>query len=124
MKNQNSRGHHIKRLEIDQCLQETDIRIETFVKIDQVSTYLSRSAHRTPDFTKPEIQFPQFKVLQSVFSLQYNELYWQFWVYFDHSKFIRPVSSYATLGGGAPIRTALRHAIHLPYTARRFKCTN
>ena len=66
MKNQNSRGHHIKRLEIDQCLQETDIRIETFVKIDQVSTYLSRSAHRTPDFTKPEIQFPQFKVLQSV----------------------------------------------------------
>ena len=67
MKNQNSRGHHIKRLEIDQCLQETDIRIETFVKIDQVSTYLSRSAHRTPNFTKPEIQFPQFKVLQSVF---------------------------------------------------------
>ena len=39
MKNQNSRGHHIKRLETDQCLQEIDIRIETFVKIDQVSTY-------------------------------------------------------------------------------------
>ena len=32
----------------------------------------------------PEFQFPQFKVLQSVFfSLQYNELYWHFWVYFD-----------------------------------------
>ena len=43
---------------------------------------------------------------------------------FNHSKFIRPVSSYATLGGGAPIRTASRHAIHLAYTARRFKCTN
>ena len=41
-----------------------------------------------------------------------------------HSKFIRPVSSYATLSGGGPIRTALRHAIHLAYTARRFKCTN
>ena len=39
MKNQNSRGHHIKRLETDQCLQEIDILIETFVKIDQVSTY-------------------------------------------------------------------------------------
>ena len=39
MKNKNSRGHHIKRLETDQCLQETDIRIETFVKIDQVSSY-------------------------------------------------------------------------------------
>ena len=26
---------------------------------------------------------------------------------------MRPVSSYATLGGGGPIRTALRHAIHL-----------
>ena len=41
-----------------------------------------------------------------------------------HSKYIRPVSSYATLGSGAPIRTALRHAIGLAYTARRFKCTN
>ena len=44
--------------------------------------------------------------------------------HYRHSKYIRPVSSYATLGGGAPIRTALRHAIHLAYTARRFKCTN
>ena len=39
------------------------------------------------------------------------------------SKSIRPVSSYATLCGGASIRTASRHAIHLAYTARRFKCT-
>ena len=39
MKNKNSRGHHTKRLETDQCLQEIDIRIETFVKIDQVSSY-------------------------------------------------------------------------------------
>ena len=28
---------------------------------------LSRSAHRTTNFTNPEFQFPQFKVLQSVF---------------------------------------------------------
>ena len=26
-------------------------------------------------------------------------------------------------GGGAPFRTALRHAIHLAHTARCFKCT-
>ena len=31
------------------------------------SRYLSRSAHRTPHFTNPEFQFPQFKVLQSIF---------------------------------------------------------
>ena len=30
---------------------------------------ISRSAHRTPNFTNPEFQFPQFKVLQSVFFL-------------------------------------------------------
>ena len=36
----------------------------------------------------------------------------------DHSKSIRPVSSYATLSSGGPIRTALRHAIHLMYTAQ------
>ena len=29
--------------------------------------YLSRSAHRTPNFPNPGFQFPQFKVLQSVF---------------------------------------------------------
>ena len=28
---------------------------------------ISRSAHRTPNFMNPEFQFPQFKVLQSVF---------------------------------------------------------
>ena len=28
---------------------------------------LSRSAHQTPNFTNSELQFPQFKVLQSVF---------------------------------------------------------
>ena len=28
---------------------------------------LSRSAHQTPNFTNPEFQFPQLKVLQSVF---------------------------------------------------------
>ena len=30
--------------------------------------HISRSAHRTPNFMNPECQFPQFKVLQSVFS--------------------------------------------------------
>ena len=50
MKNQNSRGHHIKRLETDQCLQETDIRIETFVKIDQVSHLLSCSPDPTINY--------------------------------------------------------------------------
>jgi hypothetical protein len=36
MKNQNSREHHIKRLETDQSLQETDIRIEILGNNDQV----------------------------------------------------------------------------------------
>ena len=31
------------------------------------SVRLSRSAHRTTNFTNSEFQFPQFKVLQSVF---------------------------------------------------------
>ena len=53
-------------------------------------------------------------------SLQYNLKYHMH----AHSKYIRPVSSYATLGGGALIRTDLRHAIHLAYTARRLKCPN
>ena len=44
---------------------------------------MSHSAHRTPNFTNPEFQIPQFKVLQSVFSFLYNKLYWHFWVYFD-----------------------------------------
>ena len=45
---------------------------------------LSRSAHRTPNFTNPEFQFLQLKELQSVsFSFQYKELYWHFGVYFD-----------------------------------------
>ena len=34
---------------------------------DPQTSELSRSAHRTPNFTNPEFQFPQFKVLQSVF---------------------------------------------------------
>ena len=44
---------------------------------------ISRSAHQTPNFTNLEFQFPQFKVLQIVFSFLYNELHWHFWVYFD-----------------------------------------
>jgi hypothetical protein len=42
-------------------------------------THLSRSAHRTHNFMNPKFQFPQFVVLQSVFS---NEFYWHFRVYF------------------------------------------
>ena len=33
---------------------------------------ISRSAHRTPNFTNPEFQFLQFKVLQSVFLFLFN----------------------------------------------------
>ena len=33
---------------------------------------LSSSAHRTPNFMNPEFQFPQFKVLQSVFLFLFN----------------------------------------------------
>ena len=44
---------------------------------------LSRSTHRPPNFTNPEFQFPQFKVLQRFFSFLYNELYCHFWMYFD-----------------------------------------
>ena len=40
---------------------------------------LSRSAHGTPNFMNPEFQFPQFKVLQSVFIFFVcKELYWHF----------------------------------------------
>ena len=39
---------------------------------------ISRSAHQTPNFTNPEFQFPQFKVLQIV-CFYYNELL----LYFD-----------------------------------------
>ena len=35
----------------------------------QFYVLLSRSAHRTPNFTNPEFQFPQYKVLQSFFFL-------------------------------------------------------
>ena len=34
----------------------------------ETTKLLSRSAHRTPNFTNPQFHFPQFKVLQSVFS--------------------------------------------------------
>ena len=36
---------------------------------------------------------------------------------------VNPLDQLATLGGGAPIRTALRRAMYLAHTARRFKCT-
>ena len=36
------------------------------------SKFTSRSAHRTPNFTHPKFQFPQFKVVQSVFFFHFN----------------------------------------------------
>ena len=39
------------------------------------SDYLSHSAHRTTNFMNPEFQFPQFKVLQSVFFLSCAKSY-------------------------------------------------
>ena len=51
-------------------------RSEIANKLGEVQDYIlgkvfviiiSRSAHRTPNFTNPEFQFPQLKVLQSVF---------------------------------------------------------
>ena len=35
--------------------------------VQQSARLLSRSAHQTPNFTNPEFQFPQFRVLQSFF---------------------------------------------------------
>ena len=43
---------------------------------------LSRSAHRTTNFTNSEFQFPHFKVLQSVLFFVSKELYWHFLMYF------------------------------------------
>ena len=51
----------------------------TLKKFHQKSKSISRSAHRTTNFTNPEFQFPQFKVLQSVFFVcVLCELYWHF----------------------------------------------
>ena len=45
---------------------------------------LSRTDHRTPNFRNPEFQFPQFKVLQSIFFLFNIASYiCIFGVYFD-----------------------------------------
>ena len=41
--------------------------VHTIPKNVQVLILISRSAHRTTNFMNPEFQFPQFKVLQSVF---------------------------------------------------------
>ena len=38
-----------------------------------VNKYISRSAHRTTNFMNPEFQFPQFKVLQSIFIFLYDQ---------------------------------------------------
>ena len=38
----------------------------------KVSEIISRSAHRTTNFTNPEFQFPQSKVLQSIGEKQGN----------------------------------------------------
>ena len=55
-------------------LQVKKIDILKYKIKTKLINHLSRSAHPTPNFTKPEFQFPQFKVLQS-----------GFWVHFDIS---------------------------------------
>ena len=55
------------------------------------SRKLSRSAHQIPNFKNPKFQFPQFKVLQSVFIFCVcKELYWHFWVYCDNNLKLLP----------------------------------
>ena len=52
-------------------------------KMSKNESLSSRSAHRTPNFPNPEFQFPQFKVLQSVFFFLIERVHWHFWVYFN-----------------------------------------
>ena len=59
-----------------------DTRPGVITKLTQLCI-ISRSAHRTTNFTNPEFQFPQSKVLQSVFIFLYKELYWHFRAYCD-----------------------------------------
>ena len=40
--------------------------LNLYLMLDVRCKVLSGSAHRTPNFTNPEFQFPQFKGLQSV----------------------------------------------------------
>ena len=50
---------------------------------------ISRSAHRTTNFTYPKFQFPEFKMLSSGFIFSYIKLYWHVWVYYNiNSKFL------------------------------------
>ena len=57
----------------DARIGEAKAKMESSIAEAKVSVFmlrsgqLSRSAHRTPNFMNPEFQFPQYKVLQSVF---------------------------------------------------------
>ena len=58
--------------------------VSSFQKVSYVDKYffpllLSRSAHQTPNFTNPEIQFPQFEVLQNVFFFLFNMNSYTYW---------------------------------------------
>ena len=57
--------------------------LDEYPHVFLIKYLVSPSAHQTPNFTNPEFQFPQFKMLQSVFSFYYSKLYWHFWVHFD-----------------------------------------
>ena len=60
-KNKDSKNIYLRRvLKPKVCTINTDSGIDNVYLI-------SRSAHQAPNFTNPEFQFPQFKVLQSVF---------------------------------------------------------
>ena len=52
------------------CQVHDILILNTYLKLDRLVSNkqrISRSAHRTTNFMNPESQFPQFKVLQSVF---------------------------------------------------------
>ena len=67
---ESSKGSELSVEMLLACLKE----LRRFDVIDVISESegISRSAHRTPNFTNPEFQFPQFKVLQSVFFFLFN----------------------------------------------------
>ena len=62
---ESSKGSELSVEMLLACLKE----LRRFDVIDVISESegISRSAHRTPNLTNPEFQFPQFKVLQSGF---------------------------------------------------------
>ena len=65
--------------------EENNIGMLFRVNQNYFKTLVFCSAHQAPSFTNPELQFPQFKVLQSGFIFLCKELYWHFLMYFGLS---------------------------------------